>query len=148
MVTARAIRRLAIVAALLAATLWYLRDPAWIAGQTTGLWDWERDAGGTRYRWANSHASFFVPSNASAVRMGLATTFDEHGRDPLIVTLSVDDVRAARVLIAEDGWHDVEIALPPDGTRRERRIDVRTNGTRADNRAIRIREPELIRSTR
>ena len=56
------------IAALLAVSLWYLRDPAWIAGQTTGMGDWQQDADGIRYRWANSHASFFVPSDATAAK--------------------------------------------------------------------------------
>lgn len=130
--------RLAIVAVLIGATLWYLRDPAWIAGQTTGMWDWQRDADGRRYRWANSHASFFVPSDSAEARLRIATTFDDHGRDPLLVTVSVDDVNAARVVLTDASWHDLTVPLPPRGSRRERRIDIRTNGARDDLRAIRI----------
>lgn len=148
MVKTRAARRLAIVAVLLTAALWYLRDPAWIAGQTTGMWDWQEDSGGTRYRWANSHASFFVSSDASEARFRIATTFDDHGREPLLVTVSVDDVHAARLVLTDAAWHDVAITLPARGSRRERRIDVRTNGTREDNRAIRISEPQLTEAPR
>jgi hypothetical protein len=148
MVKTRAARRLAIVAVLLAATLWYLRDPGWIAGQTTGLWAWEQDAVGTRYRWASSHASFFVPSDASKARFRIATTFDARDRDPLLVTVSVDDVRAARLMLTDVGWHDVIVTLPPRGSRRERRIDVRTSGSREDNRMIQISEPQLSDASR
>ena len=144
----RASRRLAIVAALLAVALWYLRDPAWIAGQTTGMWDWERDAQGTRYRWANSHASFFVPSDASEARVRVSTTFDAHGKEPMLVSVSIDDVRAGRVLLTDTGWHELVIPLPPRGPRRERRIDVRTNGAREDLRAVRIADVQLTRVSR
>jgi hypothetical protein len=148
MVRARASRRLAIVAVLVAATLWYLRDPAWIANQTTGMWDWEQDAGGMRYRWTNSHASFFVPSDATQAHMRVATTFDEHGREPMLVTISVDDVLAARVVLTDASWREVAVPLPTRGSRHQRRIDVRTNGTREDLHAIRISEAELTRAPR
>jgi hypothetical protein len=148
MVKTRAAGRVGIVAALIIATLWYLRDPRWIAGQTTGMWGWEQDADGTRYRWASSHASFFVPSDASEARVRISTTFGERGGEVLLVTVSVDDVRAARVLLTDAAWHDVVIRLPPRGSRRERRIDIRTNGTREDNRAIRIGEARLTPTPR
>ena len=148
MVKIRARHRVIAIAALLAASLWYLRDPAWIAGQTTGMWDWQQDADGIRYRWANSHASFFVPSDAAEARVRVATTFDEHGREPMLVTISVDDVLAARVVLTDASWREVAVPLPTRASRRERRIDVRTNGTREDLHAIRISEAELTRAPR
>jgi hypothetical protein len=140
--------RVAVFAALLAATVWYLRDPAWIAGQTTGMWDWEQGADGSRYRWANSHASFFVTSDASEARVRVSTTFDEHGREPLLVSAAVDDVRTGRVLLIDSSWRELVIPLPPPGSRRERRIDIRTNGAREDLRAIRISDVQLTRAQR
>lgn len=134
-----------ITAGVLAATLWYLRDPAWIAGQTTGMWDWEQSRDGTRFRWANSHASFFVPSDASEALLPIATTFDEHGTQPMFVTIAVDDIRAARVLLTDAEWRDVVVPLPPGGSRREHRIDIRTNLTRDDNRAVRVGQVRLRR---
>lgn len=148
MVKIRRRHRVVVIAALLAASLWYLRDPAWIAGQTTGMWDWQQDADGIRYRWATSHASFFVPSDATEAHMRLATTFDEHGREPMLVSISVDDVLAARVVLTDGSWRDVTVPLPAGGTRRERRIDVRTNGVREDLHAIRISEAQLTRAPR
>jgi len=89
---------------LIAGVLWYLRDPSWIASQTTGLFDWEQAADGTRFRWAGPHASFFVPSDASEAHLRIATTFDEHGAEPMLVTISVDDVRTARLVITDAAW--------------------------------------------
>jgi hypothetical protein len=148
MVRPSVFRRVAIVAVVLAAALWYLRDPAWVAGQTTGLWDWETDAAGVRYRWATSHASFFVSSDASEARVRVSTTFDEYGREPMLVSVSVDDLRAGRVLLTDAAWHEIVIPLPPRGSRRERRIDVRTNGAREDLRAIRIGDVRLTPAQR
>ena len=148
MVKTHAPYRAIAVAALLAAALWYLRDPAWIAGQTTGMWDWQQDADGIRYRWANSHASFFIPSDAAEAHLRVATTFDAHGREPMLVTISVDDVPAARVVLTDASWRDVAVPLPPRASRRERRIDVRTSGTREDLHAIRISAAELATAPR
>ena len=49
--------------------LWYLRDPAWLITQTTGLRGWERSADGTRFRWSGGLASFFVPSEEQIIRI-------------------------------------------------------------------------------
>jgi hypothetical protein len=129
----------------LTGALWYLRDPAWIAGQTTGMWDREQGADGTWYRWTNSHASFFVPSDATLARLRVSTTFDANGSQPMIVTVSIDDARAARIVLTDASWHDIVVALPPRGSRHERRIDIRTNTVRADNRGARVADVELTR---
>ena len=131
---------------LLAGVLWYLRDPSWIADQTTGMWDWEQAPDGTRFRWTASHASFFVPSDASDAHLRLSTTFDEPGAQLMLVTISVDDVRAARLVLMDAAWHEVVVPLPPRGSRRERRIDIRSNLAREDNRAVRLGEVHLTRA--
>jgi hypothetical protein len=131
---------------LIAGVLWYLRDPSWIASQTTGLFDWEQAADGTRFRWAAPHASFFVPSDASEAHLRIATTFDEHGAEPMLVTISVDDVRTARLVITDAAWREVIVPLPPQGSRHERRIDIHANPTREDNRAVRLGGVNLTRA--
>jgi hypothetical protein len=52
------------------------------------------------------------------------------------------------VLLTDAAWHDLMITLPPKGSRRERRVDVRTNTVRAGNRAVRITDVELVRQER
>lgn len=139
----RARYKIAAIVLVLIGVLAYLRDPSWIASQTTGMWDREQAPDGSWYRWANSHASFFVPADATTVRLRLSTTFDPADAEPMIVTVSIDEVRAAGLLLTDADWHDLIVAVPPQGSRRERRIDVRTNRVRADNRAVRIADVEL-----
>ena len=125
----------------LAGALWYLRDPAWLAGQTTGLRPWHKGADGTSYRWSGGHASFFVPADAKQIRIPVATTFDPRqprGDEPMLVTLTIDDRRAARVLLSTPRIETVVLALPPPGSRRVRRIDIRTSVTREGNHGVMI----------
>ena len=51
--------RLVVVVIVIAivAALAYLRDPTWLAGQTTGLRGWERADNGVMFRWSGEHAS-------------------------------------------------------------------------------------------
>ena len=128
--------------AVIAAALAYLRDPPWLAGQTTGLRAWEQRAGEPRYRWSNGHASFFVPSNAQAFVIPMSTSFDETDARPLMVTVSVDDRVAARLVLSDAAWKRIRVVLPPPGNRRVRRIDVRTSVTRPDNHGVRIGDVE------
>ncbi len=135
-------RLVAIVVACLAAValLAYLRDPPWLIDQTTGLRRWEQGPDGRRFRWSGAHASFFVPAQAGAIEVPLSTTFDQQDDRPLMVTISVDDTVAARVVLTGTGWTRARVTLPPRGTRRVRRIDVRTSVTRDDNHGVRIGE--------
>lgn len=133
--------RIAVVALLVTAgALWYLRDPAWLATETTGLRGWRQAPDGTRYRWSGGHASFFVPSNASSAAFRISTTFDESDRRPMIADVSLDDEPVARVLLTDSSWQLLEIALPPHRSRRFRRVDVRTDIVREDNHGVMISE--------
>jgi hypothetical protein len=127
----------------IAAATFYLRDPPWLIAYTTGLRAWERTDDGTRFRWSTSHASFFVPADAGTVLVPLSTTFGPGDDQPMVVTVTIDDERAARVLLEDAQWKHVTLTLPRPGSRRVRRIDVRTNLTRADNRGVRIGELKL-----
>jgi hypothetical protein len=130
-----------VLAAALAAMLWYLRDPAWLSDQTTGLRKWERTADGSVHRWSGGHASFFVPAEARQLRIPVATTFDsrEPGGDrPMMVAFTIDDVRAARVLLEDTAVHEVVLQMPSPGSRRVRRIDVRTSVTREGNHGVKV----------
>jgi len=128
--------------------LWYLRDPAWLITQSTGLRGWERSADGTRFRWSGGHASFFIPSEERIIRIPIATTFDARGNEPMVVTFTIDGSRAGRVLLTDAGWQEVTLAMPPRGSRRVRRVDVRTNVTREDNHGVQLGEPKVSRDGR
>jgi hypothetical protein len=131
-----------------AGMLWYLRDPSWLSAQTTGLRGWERGADGAPFRWSGGHASFFVPSDARHVRIPVATTFDARaprGDEPMVVTFTIDDVRAGRALLADERVQAVTLQMPARGARRVRRIDVRTSITREGNHGVKIGEIAISR---
>ena len=137
-------RAAALVAIVLAAgTLWYLRDPAWLIDQTTGLRAPQREADGKVIRWSGGHASFFVPSHLTSLRIPLSTTFDarEPGGDrPMMVTFTIDDELAGRILLTGPEWQEVTLPMPLLGGRRVRRVDLRTSITRDGNRGVRMGE--------
>ena len=130
-----------VLAALAVFALWYLRDPAWLVDQTTGLRAPQREPDGAVTRWSGGHASFFVPSHLASLRIPLSTTFDplEAGGDrPMMVTFTIDDEKAGRILLTGPEWQEITLPMPAPGTRRVRRIDLRTNVTREGNRGVRI----------
>ena len=130
---------LAIVACLaVAAVLTYLHDPPWLATLSSGFRKWETAADGTAFRWAGAHASLFVPSNARSLRIPLRTTFDQPGDWPITVSITIDDEPVDRLVLTDPGWRESRIRLPPPGSRRVRRVDLRTDRTRDDNRAVQV----------
>jgi hypothetical protein len=131
------------LAVTVVAALWYLRDPPWLIDQRTGLRAPERAADGTTYRWSGAHASFFVPADARSVRIPIATTFDARDARAMVVSAFVDDVRAARVLLSDESWQTLAFDLPPRGSRRVRRIDIRTSVVRDDNHGVKMGEVQL-----
>jgi hypothetical protein len=137
---------IALVAAALAlvTALAYLRDPPWLISQTSGLHPWEQRAGAPRFRWSGAHASFFVPADAGTFEIPLSTTFDDHDDKPMMVTVAVDGDTAARLVLTDDAWTRVRITLPPAGSRKVRRIDIRTNVTRDGNRGVRVGDIQLV----
>jgi hypothetical protein len=141
------VKRLALVVlavAAAAATLAYLRDPPWLIDQATGLRRWERPAGDLRYRWSSGHASFFVRSDARAIEIPVSTTFDEPDSQPMMVTVSLDGEVAGRVILTAAGWTRVKVGLPAPGSRRVRRIDIRTNVVRPGNRGVRVGDVDYL----
>jgi hypothetical protein len=131
---------LALGAALLVSgILGYLRDPAWLAGVESGFREWETSADGVRYRWTAGHASFFVPASASAIVIPARTTFAP-GEPPVNVSIAIDDRAADALVLTDDGWQVRKLRLPPPGSRRFRRIDIRVNRLRGGNRGAQIGE--------
>lgn len=143
MVTRR-LATLGFIVLAVAAALAYLRDPPWLITQTTGLRGWEQQADTPRYRWSGGHASFFVRADAGTFEIPVSTTFDPRDDRPMMVTVTVDDEPAARVVLTDAGWKRVRVVLPPSGTRTVRRIDVRTSVTREDNHGVRVGAIEVM----
>jgi hypothetical protein len=63
----------------------------------------------------------------------------------MLVTFTIDDVRAGRALLDDTRVQDVIVTLPRRETRRVRRIDVRTNITREGNHGVKIGEVMITR---
>ena len=135
-------RILAVVAFLVACTaaLAYLRDPGWLIDTTSGLRRWETDRDGTRFRWTSGHASFFVPSGWTVVELPLRATFDSPADWPITATITIDDRPADRITFTDATWRRVVLRLPPGSAREVRRIDLRLDRTRDDNRGLQLGE--------
>ena len=58
----------------------------------------------------------------------------------MMVTFTIDDVRAGRVVLPDPAPREVTLDMPPRGSRHVRRIDVRTSLTRAGNFGVKIGE--------
>ena len=130
---------LAIVAAvILIAALAYLRDPPWLIGLESGLRRWQNNEDGVRYRWTDGHASFFVPASAPSITIPTRVTFDSREDPPVLVTIAIDDRPADSFALRDDRWLTRRLVMPPPGTRRVRRIDIRVDRLRSGNRGIQL----------
>ena len=128
-----------IVFLAVAALLAWLRDPGWLAGIESGFGRWERASDGVAYRWTAGRASFFVPADLQAIEIPLRLPI-QPGDWPAVVTISIDDRPADRIVMAEDGWQTRRVLLPPRGSRRLRRIDIHVDRTRPGNRGVVVGE--------
>jgi|KBSMisStaDraftv2_1062788.scaffolds.fasta_scaffold616000_2 hypothetical protein len=119
------------IAVLLAAAAAYLHDPPWAAQVTSGMRGWEEDPPGTRFRWTTGRASFFVPSDATAMTLPVRAVFPGKDGNPVVVSISVDDRWLADVELRDpDAWVRPQFPLQRRATsRRFRRVDLRVNRT-------------------
>ena len=134
-----------VLVAAFVATLAYLRDPPWLISVSSGMHGWEIDTTGVRVRWTGGHASFFVPADARAIELPLRTAFDHPDDWPITVNVSIDDRPADRLVLEDAAWHRSILIMPAPGTRRVRRIDIRTDRTRDDNRGAALGEVVIRR---
>jgi hypothetical protein len=142
----RRIIAVAVIFAAASALLAYLRDPPWLITITSGLRPWQTDASGRRYRWTGGHASLFVPSDAPLLSIPLRTTFDAPADPPITVTITIDDRPVDRIVLTDPEWHLSTFRLPPGGSRRVRRMDIRVDRTRDDNRGAAVGEVTTVRT--
>lgn len=127
------------IAVAVCGALAYLHDPPWLISVTSGMRPWEIDASGHRLRWSGGHASFFVPSDARLVSIPLRTSFDKDD-PPVTATITLDDRLVDRIVLRDAEWHISTFRLPPRGSRRVHRVDIRVDRTRDDNRGAAIGE--------
>ena len=126
--------RLAAVAIVVAALLWWLRDPSFAPAAETGLRPWTTGADGVRFRWTTGRASVFVPSEWTAITVPLkARAFDADAL-PVVVELSVDGRRMDRVSLRDEQWsvRRLPVSAMPS-SRRYRRVDIRVNRVWSDS---------------
>lgn len=141
--TAPALKAIAAVVAL-AAALAYLREPAWLARIESGVRRWETAADGTRYRWTDGHASFFVPAPTAMLTIPMRAVFEDAADPPVKVSISIDDREADEIVLTDDAWQTRRLRMPPPGSRGLRRIDLRVDRLRAGNRGVQIGEVETV----
>ena len=130
-----------------AAAAWYLHDPAWVGGVTSGLREWRTDEG-TSFRWTNGHAAFYVPGNAREMTLPmhipavLGTSFDAA---PVTVHVSADDRWLADVDVRPGApWTMTTFPLAGRPSRRFRRIDVRVSRVSGfEMRGVQLGEPRF-----
>jgi hypothetical protein len=110
--------------AMLALSAWYLYDPPWLAGVTSGLLNWEEEDG-RRFRWTVAHASFFVPGDASTITLPMRAWFPSN-TGAIVVSVSVDDRWLANIELRHPrDWESSTLPLPRQKTyRRHRRVDL------------------------
>ena len=144
--------RIALVLACAAAAAWYLRDPAWVGGVTSGLREWRTEDDGTRYRWTNGHAAFYVPSGAREMTLPMHIPAGAVLGDaffptaaPVTVRVSADDRWLADIEVRPGApWTSTTFPLAGRLSRRFKRIDVRVSRvTGFEMRGVQLGEPRL-----
>ncbi len=138
----RRVSSIGVIVLIAAAVLAYLRDPPWLAGIESGFRGWQV-ADGTRYRWTDGHASFFVSAAATTVVIPARTVFGP-GDPPQRVSISIDDRKADEFILSDERWQARILLLPPPGSRRLRRIDIRVDRVRQGNRGAQIGEVTVV----
>jgi hypothetical protein len=134
-----------VITAVVVAAAAYLHDPPWLLALSSGMRGWETDATGARVRWTGGHASFFVPADARSIELPLRTTFDRPDDWPITVSVAIDDRPADQIRLENARWQRVVLVMPPRGTRKVRRIDIRADRTRDDNRGAALGEVVIRR---
>ena len=129
---------------LLTGVLLYLRDPPWLSTVDSGLFSWERNKAGQRFRWMGPSASFFVPADAASVAIPLHALFITEDRSPFVIRVYLNGRAATEVMLPDEHWRTARLVLPPKRgwRRRVARIDLRANRVWSD-RAISVQVGEL-----
>jgi hypothetical protein len=67
------------------------------------------------------------------------------GRNPLEVHVSLDGQRVQTVTLADDEWQTLELPIPPDPTRRFRRIDLAVSGASGVIAQVRVAAADIVK---
>jgi hypothetical protein len=111
---------------ILGAAAAVLRNPPWTDRVTSGLRGWEEDPPGTRFRWTNGRATFFIQGGATVMTLPLRAVFPGKSGEPVHVEVRVDDRFLATIDLRDpNGWVRPELPLGRPSARRYRRVDLR-----------------------
>ncbi len=100
---------LAVVAAQFFAGDVTLRPPE--SQAVTGLYDWETDADGTRFRWSGDYGSIFVPSDVTRVYIPVRVPAVAPGISPMQVEARTEGKPGTRMMVG-DQWAVFNLQLP------------------------------------
>lgn len=90
---------------------------------SVGLSRWQHDPDGSRYRWAGGRSAFYVPADASAVRIPLRNGVAD--RRTIEVAILLDGREADRILLpANDLWRTARVVLRANRTSAFTRVDL------------------------
>ena len=130
----------------------YLHDPPWVGRVTSGFRLWQIDGRGDRFRWTTGRASFYVPSDATAMTLRFRP-LAPLSPTPMTVDISVDDRLLTTVELPDplrpdpNLWVSTRLPLPRRPTsRRFRHVELRVHRWReAFHQGVQFGEVELER---
>ena len=121
--------------ALVAALLWWLRDPPFAPRMETGLRPWATGADEVRARWTTGRASIFVASSWRVLEIPLRARAFSPDWLPVVVEVRIDGKPVDRVTLADEQWLSRRIVVEGLRTsRRFRRVDFRVSRVWSDGR--------------
>ena len=91
-----------------------------------GLYDWETDDTGTRYRWTSGSATVFLDGDADDVVIPLRASTGRWTQ-PVSVEIYLNGSLATQMRLGDDSWRSAHVPLPP--ARRFHRIDLKIRPT-------------------
>jgi len=113
--------------------------------RSEGLYPWETDETGRRFRWTGEEACLTVPTARGEIRIETLARNPDLASRPLGVWISLDGKPVTRCEIASSGWRWIRVSVPP-GTpnpaelrfRVERTWSPKDFGSPRDNRSLGI----------
>jgi O-antigen ligase len=123
--------------------VWQGRDGVNFALAKYGFSEWKQPDYGRAYRLVHGDGTFFTYPQARSVKLPIRRDVVA-GRNPLEVHVSLDGQRVQTVTLADDEWQTLELPIPPDPTRRFRRIDLAVSGASGVIAQVRVAAADIV----